>query len=170
MRKTAILILLAGFVFTSFAVEAAGIDLLIDSVGFLLAFNGMRGLARAQPGFAPGGAVCLGLVAVSALQLFCSGAVLAALSVARALGEAALYLLLLRGFWRMLGNKSPARRPAAAALGLNAAAAPSAALMKLLWPQAARAASGLLLGSHLLMLAALCLLAGAAARLDAPQK
>ena len=71
MRKTAVVILSIGYVFTLFRVEVAGIDLLLDPVGWILVFNGLWGLGKREKGrFRAGWITSLGLVALSAAQLF----------------------------------------------------------------------------------------------------
>lgn len=111
MRKVSAGIILAGFVFVFFALPFAGIDLLIDAVGFLLIFNGVRPLARLNRAFRPCPALSLGLTAVAALQLFTAGWAALCLGLLRAAGQAALCLLLGHGFCALsLPNSRPLAR------------------------------------------------------------
>lgn len=152
MRRIAIAVMLAGFLFTTLSIRAAGIDLLIDAVGFLLIFNAARWLAKLGDRFTPCIPLCLGLLAVAALQLFLQGTALAVLGAVRAAGEAALYLLLWRGFASApdMGG-TPGRRAALAAVfGANALAAAAAGLLALTGPAAAMGiAQNILLATHL---------------------
>lgn len=104
--KTAVAILLAGFVFAFFQLPFAGIDLLLDPVGFLLVFNGANGLRKLAGaegrGFGPACGVALALVALTAVQLFAGGAVADVLPALRGGLEAALFYLLYRGFAALL--------------------------------------------------------------------
>lgn len=102
MQKTAVGVMLAGFVLAFFSIEAFGMDLLIDAVGWLLVFNAARALAVWDKGFKPASWLALGLVGVSALQLFfMAGALALVLGVLRVAGQAALFLLLAGGFARL---------------------------------------------------------------------
>lgn len=73
MRKTAIVLMCVGFVFIYFTVPVAGVDLLIDAVGYLLIFNGAWAFRLTNISFKIGALTALGLVPVAALQLFISG-------------------------------------------------------------------------------------------------
>lgn len=122
MRRTAVGIILAGFLFIFVRLSFLGIDILIDAVGFLLIFNGARALqkiGRAQTdgllkpgatpvqepaplpatfGFGAAQGCAIALVFVSALQLFLTGVPLTVLGILRAALEIALFAFLLRGF------------------------------------------------------------------------
>lgn len=104
MLPAAIGLLLAGFGFTFFSVTVGDLDILIDAVGFLLVFNGVGALRKANKGLFGGTApVCLLLVVVACLQLFLPfGAMRVILLEARAALEAILYLLLARSMGRAL--------------------------------------------------------------------
>lgn len=130
MRRTAVGILLAGFVFIFFIIPFMGIDLLIDAVGFLLLFNGARALQKigraeaegllpgtntgllppASFGFGAAQPLAIILVGLSAVQLFvgvstgmASGGGI--IGIARAVLEILLFLSLLRGFGPFLKNR-----------------------------------------------------------------
>lgn len=102
MRKTAILLILAGLVFAFFSLPFEGIDLLIDAVGFLLVWNGVRALQK-QTGQFAFGPVCSGaLVVVCAAALFVPAGLAAnLLLLTRGVLEAALILFLMLGFGRL---------------------------------------------------------------------
>ncbi len=119
MRRTAILIMMVGFLFAYFSLEVAGIDLLIDAVGFLLVWNGVRVLARQENGFGFSGPVCLALVGICALQLFFDGTVGQVLAVLRAVAEVVLYAMMLRGFWRALRTGGGKADPVLAAVAFG---------------------------------------------------
>lgn len=160
MRKTAIAIMLVGFVFAFFSVRLAGVDLLIDAVGFLLVFNGVRPLQKSLPGFGQSSWCALALVLVSALQLFLGGFALLILGLLRSALEVALYLMLMGGFSRLLqaegrGRALPLWR--AAALLCALAAVFSALLLFVTLP--ALAATLVLALLHLPLLLALVWLA-----------
>lgn len=129
MRKTAVGIILAGFLFIFIRLSFMGIDLLIDAVGFLLLFNGARALQKigraeaagllpvsganaageaARPpatlGFGAAQICAIILIIVSALQLFLLGVPGVVAGILRAAGETALLFFLLRGFGPMLQN------------------------------------------------------------------
>lgn len=162
MHRPAAFIMLAGAVFIFFSLPLYGVDLLIDAVGFLLLFNGLRPYARLYPAFGPAPAVSLGLVAVAALSLFIGGAVGAALLWALAGGSALLFLLMALGFGRGLLPAEPrssgARAPIAALAICLGLAAPAAFFPRLaaLLPALAGALDAAGLAVHLALLAALC--------------
>ena len=107
MRRNAVGIMLAGFVFALFAVQVGGIDLLLDAVGWLLVFNGLRPMERPGGGVGPRAALCLALVAVSAAQLFLTAGTPELVAyVARMALEAAFFLLMMLFFYRMLAGFS----------------------------------------------------------------
>ncbi len=97
MKKTSIMILLAGFVFIYFTLPFSGIDLLIDAVGFLLLWNGLRGLQKAGVNTGLAAPLCLLLVLVASGQLFVGGAFYTVLTVLRSLAEAVLLFFILQG-------------------------------------------------------------------------
>ena len=97
MRKTSLMILLAGFVFIYFTLPFSGIDLLIDAVGFLLIRNGLRGLQKTGVTLGPAVSICLVLVAIAAGQLFVGGIFIVILAVLRAMAEASLLFFLMQG-------------------------------------------------------------------------
>lgn len=160
MRRTALAIMLAGFAFTFFSIPAAGIDLLIDAVGFLLVFNSLRPLKKLWPAFGPSPWVCLFLVAVSALQLFFTGEVSLVLTVLRAAGECLLFVFLARGLFAMARVTAHARlAPAVAACAaLNAVGAAFSGLLPFMAVPAA-IAGAVLLACHVALLGALLALA-----------
>ena len=133
MQKTAVGVMLAGFVLAFFSLYAFGLDLLIDAVGFLLVFNSARALAVWAAPFKPASAVALGLVAVAAAQLFfMSGVPAVVLGVLRGAGLAALYLLFSAGFAPLFGAGYQKRlAPIAKAVFWLAAAG---SLLALVWP------------------------------------
>lgn len=174
MRRTAVGIILAGFVFIFVRIRLLGIDILIDAVGFLLLFNGARALlkigraeaagllADAPAGQAPAGLglgaaqpCAIALVFVSALQLFLTGGALTVMGLLRAVLEIALFLFLLRGFGplaRRPGLSSPGRA-VQAALALDMAVSALSAVFLFCTPPAAL--GWLVLAIHILTLAAL---------------
>lgn len=106
MRKTAQGIMLAGFVFVFFALPFAGVDLLIDAVGFLLVWNGLAALQKLDKTFGAAPLVCLALVAVAAAQLFFEGAAAQVLRAVRVAGEVVLYWQMLKGFARQAPKRA----------------------------------------------------------------
>lgn len=122
VRKTATALLAVGLAFAWFAVMVFGVDVLIDAVGFLVAFNGLRPLARLWPKFRGGPLCALLLVAVSACALFVPRQFGAPLQGTRCLLEAALAVVLARGFGQMYrgGPKAMGRALAAAFYALAA--------------------------------------------------
>lgn len=104
--------MLAGFVFVFFALPFAGVDLLIDAVGFLLVWNGLAALQKLDKAYGAAPVVCLMLVAVSAAQLFFRGTAGQALQAVRVVGELVLYWQMLKGFARCAPKRAvplPAR-------------------------------------------------------------
>lgn len=129
-------IMLVGFSFTFFALPFAGIDLLIDAVGYLLIFNAVRPLRKLYPAFKGSVSTSLLLVVVSSLELFFPWGPLYAI---RAMADAFLLLCLARGFYRLFcqQDKLAVGRVIATVLGLNAAASLGAALANVMGlPQA----------------------------------
>lgn len=126
MRKTALLILLVGFIFVSFSVPFMGIDLLLDPVGWLLVWNALRALRLKDRVIGASVPVALVLVPVSALQLFlATGTLSLVLALLQAGLEAALFLLMLRGFDALLTQQGAKgdRLFAGIVLGLNVTSA-----------------------------------------------
>lgn len=135
VQKTAVAIALVGFVFAFLTVPFAGIDLLIDAVGYLLVFNGLHGLVKLHGTGAlrAARAVAAILIAVCAVQLFFTGTVAGALALVRHLAEAILFGCMAPGFYRVLKNQQqPGGAVACAiALGLCVLAALAAAVIDL---------------------------------------
>lgn len=102
MRKTAILILLAGFVFVFYSLEFMGVDLLIDAVGWLMVWNGVRALHKRDGVFRLSVIFSLMLVPISALQLFFTGPVVFLLWALRYACELLFYFTMMQGFCRLL--------------------------------------------------------------------
>ncbi len=98
MTKTALIILVIGYVFVFFSIPFLGVDILIDAVGFLLLFNGYRAFRLLDKSFKGAASVSLALVVVAALQLFVSGTAALILLVLRQIGMALLYVFTARGF------------------------------------------------------------------------
>lgn len=160
MRKTALAIMLVGFVFVFFSIPLAGIDLLIDAVGFLLIFNGVRPLEKTLPGFGKASWCAILLTVLAAVQLFFGGTVYLVLSLLRAAGEVLLFLWMMRGFARMLQSENRARlaQLTYAAFALNIAASALVAVM--LFVTLPTLAMAIVLAAvHLLLLALLVRLA-----------
>lgn len=126
MQRIALLVIFSGFCFAYLTIPFAGIDLLIDAVGFLVVFNGLRFLGKLyQPHFRGGKLASLVLVVVSALQLFLKeGLAAGTLAYVRAGMEVLLYFYLLLAFWAVLGQigRPRLRGALAAVLGLAIAA------------------------------------------------
>lgn len=103
MRKTATLLVVAGFGFAFITVwlPSMGIDLLIDAVGYLLVWNGLRALQARDKvyGFAP--YVALALVGITTAQLMVRGTMIPVLSLVRPLAEALLFWQLFWGLRRI---------------------------------------------------------------------
>jgi hypothetical protein len=147
MRKMALGIILAGCVFITFALYFAGIDLLIDAVGFLLILNGAHTLTKYGDRFGPCVPLCLGLVVVAALHLFFGGAAGLVIGLARACGESALFLLLAHGL-ALLPTVRPRPVPRIAARVAAAGGAvfvPATALFSAFCPGAAADVLGIIL-------------------------
>ncbi|MDL2254151.1 hypothetical protein LJC49_08835 [Ruminococcaceae bacterium OttesenSCG-928-I18] len=124
--RNAIGILLAGFVLALFTIELAGIDILLDAVGWLLVFNGVRPLERPEGGIGPRAALALGLVAVSALQLFFTEGMPAVVLAGARAGLEIVFFLLLIGLFRRILHKFGQSKTAgvmAFLLAVNAVAA-----------------------------------------------
>ena len=77
-----------------------GVDLLIDAVGFLLAWNGLRALQKQEPVFCFAPLCCRVLIPLSALDLFFSGWLYGVVVLLRIVLEALLYWQFLRGCLR----------------------------------------------------------------------
>lgn len=92
-------ILFAGFAFTIFTIPFAGVDLLIDAVGFLLIFNGLLPLRKLHSAFFAAVPVSICLVILASLQLFSSSAILFGL---HQVAEAALLVTLVWGLRALL--------------------------------------------------------------------
>lgn len=147
MRKTATLLILVGLLFTTLTLPFSGIDLLLDPVGFLLIFNGARPLAKYGDRFGPCVPLSILLIAASAVQLFLTGTPLVVAGLLRALAEAALYLLLLRGYARLARRRKGNGMAAVLAAGFALAALATlaqAALGFIAWAPAPAFAWGLL--------------------------
>ncbi|NLW79961.1 MAG: hypothetical protein GXY32_11225 [Ruminococcaceae bacterium] len=160
MRRTALAIMLVGFVFVFFSIPLAGVDLLIDAVGFLLVFNGARPLEKTMPGFGKASWCAIALTVVSAAQLFLGGTVYLVLSLLRAAGEVLLFLWLMRGLTQMLKKESRLRLVPLTygAFTLNMATSALVAVM-LFVPLPALAMGIVLAVVHVLLLALLLRLA-----------
>lgn len=124
VRGIALGLVAVGLGFAFFAIDFMGVDLLIDAVGFLIAYNGLRVLKKLCPGFAGSDILCIGLVALAALQLFLGGTALWVAGILRPLAECALFALMLRGFAQLLprGRRPALRWAVLCALLLNMAA------------------------------------------------
>lgn len=70
MLKIPAILLLVGFVFVFFDLPFMGVDLLIDAVGWLIVFNGVRVFRHLWPAFGPIRVCSLALVGLGALALF----------------------------------------------------------------------------------------------------
>lgn len=112
MHRTAIGILLIGFVFIFFRLDFAGVDLLIDAVGFLLIFNGANALRRIEGkdgnGKLFGCAVPLSvaMVATSAIQLFAGGTFATIVSVVQGLLGILLFVVFQVAFLVLLKHRN----------------------------------------------------------------
>lgn len=125
MRRTALIIMTAGFLFLldTASITVAGIDLLLDPVGFLLIFNAVRPLKKYGDRFGPCIPLSLALVALSAVQLFLTAGLAAAVVAAlRYAGQGALLLCLALGLAALPG----VRRSRAKTIALWAVAAVNA--------------------------------------------
>ncbi len=69
----AIVVLCAGLLFVFFSIQFMGIDLLIDAVGWVLIFNGIRILERPGGGIGPKAALCIVLAVAGGALLFLKG-------------------------------------------------------------------------------------------------
>ncbi len=69
----AVAVMFFGFLFVLFTLPFMGLDLLIDAVGWVLIFNGVRVLERPNGGAGKTAIVCLILCVISGLQLFLLG-------------------------------------------------------------------------------------------------
>ena len=154
MQRTAVAIMLAGFIFTFFSLPFFGIDLFIDAVGFSLIFNAARALKSWQASFGKAAIAAMALVPLSALQLFFTAAPLAlALALLRAAGEAALFYFLAFGFYALL-DASKRKAPALAmrfVFYLAAVLTVCGALLPLALPAAGWGLSIALTGCHILL-------------------
>ena len=101
MRKTAVLLIVFGFAFVFFRIEAFGIDLLMDAAGYVLVFNGVRALGKVHGGFGISPALCIVLVLVTAVQIFLSGVPLVAVSLVRTAPEMCLFFMMAAGFYAL---------------------------------------------------------------------
>lgn len=100
MRRTSVLLVLLGLLFVYIRMPAAGLrDMFIDAVGYLIVFNGIRGLRHENGGFTLSMWVCLVLVPVCAVEFFIEGNTV--LTVARRALELALYAGLFASFMRV---------------------------------------------------------------------
>ncbi len=116
-------LVLAGLVFALCSVRVGGMDVLVDAVGWLLVFNGLRPLEKPGGGVGPRGLLCLGLLALSAAQLFLvSGGLAGWLYLLRMALEAGLFLSLIGLLGRFLAafGWQKAHKWFALALALNA--------------------------------------------------
>ena len=158
--RNAVGILLAGFVFALFSFTVFGIDILLDAVGWLLVFNGVRPLERPEGGIGVRASLCLGLVVVSAVQLFFTGGAVALLLLGtRAALEVALFLLLISLFRNLLASYGRARLAAVLTglLALSAAVSPFPLLLAVVLPGAVQVLQAVALGVHLLLVVGLLL-------------
>lgn len=155
MKKTAIMLMLVGLVFAFFTLPFSGIDLLIDAVGFLIVWNSLRALRLTSSAFATAAWLCLGLVGLSAAQLFSSGLAYTAVTNLRLLLEVPFFLLLLKGFLSLASAAGLAkfRLPLLAVFSLYAIA--SLLLMTTLYLPAALLFTSLCVSFHFLASAAL---------------
>ncbi|MDL2324229.1 hypothetical protein LJC61_03635 [Ruminococcaceae bacterium OttesenSCG-928-A16] len=111
MRRIAAAIVLVGFAFAFFTLPFAGVDILIDAVGFLLVWNGVRALQKKDAVYRFAAPCSLVLVAIAAAQVFLGGGVAAyavqsglagwVLQGLRLAAEGLLYWQLLAGFARL---------------------------------------------------------------------
>lgn len=122
MRRTALFLMLAGFVFVFFSVSLFGIDILIDAVGYLLVWNAIRALQRKESVYGFAATCCLALVVICAIQLITSGIIYTVLLVVRPLAEALLYWQLLLGFARGAQDQKGLRIACLYTMGLCIAA------------------------------------------------
>lgn len=104
MSTAAIGLMVAGFLFTFYSIPVAGVDILIDAVGYLLLFNAAGALKKLgeRRHFKLAPALSFLLVLYSAVQMFLYGGTAVLAGVPRALLELLLFLSLGRGFGRQL--------------------------------------------------------------------
>lgn len=110
MLPSALALIIVGLIFAYFPIMVADIDMLIDAVGFLLAYNGIRALRRTNEGFfGICSKLCLSLVPIAIAQLFLLyGVPRIALLVARFIFEGLLYFALARSMGKVLAEEHPA--------------------------------------------------------------
>lgn len=108
MQKIAVTIVAVGFVFVFYSLPAFGIDLLLDPVGFLLIWNGLRALRKRTSAFSIACVSSLLLIFVSSLQLFVSEITLFWVSSVRILGMLALFASVSWGYGKYLINTEKA--------------------------------------------------------------
>lgn len=101
MQKIAVGIILFGLAFTFFSIFFAGIDILIDAVGFLFVFNGTWALRKKVPLFAKAACLSLVLVVVSSAQLFAFSALATGVLLLRLILNLVLMLILGLCFFRL---------------------------------------------------------------------
>ena len=120
--QSAAALMLTGFLFAQFSIHIAGLDILIDAVGWLLVFNGLRPLEKPEGGLGPRAGLCLALVAVAGAQIFALGGQAVVLQVMRALLEIGLFISMaqLFGWWLPVAGLPKGRVPFQVILGLNA--------------------------------------------------
>lgn len=112
MRRTAVGILLAGFVFIFFQLEFAGVDLLIDAVGFLLIFNSAHALRKIEGRDTEGKLFgypvpfAVALIVVSGVFLFAGGVFATILTVLRGVLEIGLFVSLQVAFLVLLRRRA----------------------------------------------------------------
>ncbi len=125
--RNAVIVMLAGFVFATFSLRVAGFDVLLDPVGWLLVFNGVRPIEKPGGGLGLRAILCLGLLALSAAQLFVAAeGVAIVLLLLRDVLEFLFFILLARPFGRLLESfeLGRAKRYFRLFLVLNAIASP----------------------------------------------
>ncbi len=163
MQKTALWVVFGGFCFVFLAVPVAGLDILIDAVGYLVVFNALRFLGKLYPGrcFKVSAVLSLVLVAVCAPQLFIKeGSLVLWLAAARAGLEIGLYLSWIPLLHALLGRTGQKRwRAASVAMpGVAAAATALAAAGQFAGGALQAASAWVLFACQVLLLAGLLLL------------
>lgn len=162
MRRVTAGLMAAGFVFVFFSIPVAGVDILIDAVGFLLVFNGLRPLAKLHPHFRFSPAVSLFLVVVTAAQLFLPASLARTATIMRAAGETSLYILIANGYGRsFLAGGKPGQAAFSGGIFTLCAVATAAFVVSFLSGTFTAATNTILVICHILVLCVLlwlCLL------------
>lgn len=97
MRKASIILILGGFVFVLFSAPLLGLDLLIDAVGYLFIWNGLRMLQKESPFFRLAIFFALILTGVAAVHLFLPNNIV--LFFIWLICDLFLYVFMFRGFF-----------------------------------------------------------------------